>query len=170
MGSVTRTIDLEQEQREQVVAEARTWIRTPYHHMGRVKGAGADCYTLLLEVFQKIGLFSAADEAEFYPSDWYLHAREDHYKFRILRHAREMVEHFCSPTELRAPGDIVLLRPPTTATRRNTIDIHGGIITAWPRVVHAYPPCVNEVDATTHHSFAAGSLTFFSPWGKRVQD
>jgi len=25
-------------QRDEVVAEAETWLRTPYHHMGRVKG------------------------------------------------------------------------------------------------------------------------------------
>jgi hypothetical protein len=170
MGPATRasSLEIESDQRERVVAEARTWIRTPYHHMGRVKGAGADCYTFLLEVFQKIGLFSEQDERDFYPSDWFLHARQDHYKLRILRHAREMVEHFCEPTEIRAPGNIVLLRPPTTATRRSTIDVHGGVITSWPAVVHAYPPCVNEVNALTHPAFAAGSLSFFSPWGKHV--
>jgi hypothetical protein len=167
MGSIARASGLETDQRARAVAEARSWIRTPYHHMGRIKGAGADCYTLLLEVFQTLGLFTAADEQEFYPRDWFLHAREDHYKLRILRHARQMVEHFCAPTEIRAPGNIVLLRPPETATRRHTIDIHGGIISAWPKVIHAFPPRVNEVDATTHHSFAAGSLEFFSPWGKR---
>src|SRR5437660_5143962 len=39
-----------------VVAEAETWLRTPYHHMARVKGAGADCLTLLAEVYEKAGV------------------------------------------------------------------------------------------------------------------
>jgi len=26
-----------------VTEEARVWLGTPYHHMGRVKGAGTDC-------------------------------------------------------------------------------------------------------------------------------
>ncbi len=160
------TRDIEQLQRHEVVAEALTWLRTPYHHMGRVKLAGCDCYTLLLEVFQKVGLFSEQDEQGFYPRDWFLHARADHYKFRILRHAHEMVEHFCVSTEMKAPGNVVLLRPPTTSTRKDSIDIHGGIISSWPKVIHAYPPCVMEVDARYHHAFAAGTLQFFSPWGK----
>lgn len=149
----------ELEQRAAVVREARTWVRTPYHSMGRIKGAGVDCYTLLAEVFSKAGLFTA--EEEFYPRDWFLHAREDEYKIRILRHAREMVERFCSPTEMTSPGNIVLVR---IRRRIGDIDAHGGIITAWPRVVHSYPPLVNEVDARYHPAFAGGRLEFYSPW------
>jgi hypothetical protein len=146
--------------RSAAVAEARSWLRTPYHTMGRVKGAGCDCYTLLLEVFGKLGLFSDKDEEVFYPRDWFLHARNDHYKVRILRHAREMVEHFCSPTEMTAAGNIVLVN---VGKNRGSIDVHGGIITAWPKVVHAYPPCVNEVNALEHPAFKAGKLEFYSP-------
>lgn len=29
--------------REKILAEARTWLGTPFHHQGRVKGVGADC-------------------------------------------------------------------------------------------------------------------------------
>lgn len=35
----------------QAVAEAITWLGTPYHHQGRVKGVGVDCGTLLCEVY-----------------------------------------------------------------------------------------------------------------------
>lgn len=156
-------IQNESEQRAAVVAEARTWLRTPYHSMGRVKGAGCDCYTLLLEVFGKVGLFTAKDEDEFYPRDWFLHAQEDHYKFRILRHARELVEHFCSSTEMTSPGNIILLR---VTGKKGSIDMHGGIITAWPKVIQAYNPCVMEVDARYHPAFVGGKLEFYSPWQK----
>ncbi len=149
----------ETQQRTAVVAEARTWLRTPYHPMGRVKGAGVDCYTLLLEVFATLGLFTA--EEEFYPRDWFLHAREDHYKLRILRHATEMVERFCSPTEMVSAGNIVLVR---IQRKLGAIDAHGGIITAWPKVIHAYPPCVMEADALRHPAFVGGKLEFYSPW------
>lgn len=33
--------------RAEVVAEARTWLRTPYHHLGHRKGVGADCVGLV---------------------------------------------------------------------------------------------------------------------------
>lgn len=154
----------EKTERSQVVSEARTWIRTPYHHMGRVKGSGCDCYTLLLEVFRKIGLFTDDDEGAFYPRDWFLHAREDHYKFRIVRHAAEMVDRFCSQTEMTSPGNVVLVR---VAGKRGSLDVHGGIISQWPLVINAYPPCVMEVNALYHPAFAAGRLEFFSPWEQK---
>jgi hypothetical protein len=153
----------ENEQRAAVVAEARTWLRTPYHSMGRVRGAGVDCYTLLVEIFGKFGMFTHVEESEFYPRDWFLHAQANHYKARILRHAREMVETFSSKTEMTAPGNIVLVE---VQRRHGPIDVHGGIITVWPKVIHAYPPCVMEADARYHPAFAGGRLEFFSPWSK----
>lgn len=152
---------VEAQERAAVTREAREWIRTPYHHMGKIKGAGCDCYTFLLAVFGKVGRFTASDEAEFYPRDWWQAANLDHYKLRILRHAREMVEHFCTTTEITAPGNIVLVN---VTKKRGSLDVHGGIITTWPKVIHAYPPCVMEVDARYHPAFAAGRLEFFSPW------
>jgi len=158
--------EVETQQRAAVVAEARSWLRTPYHTMGRVKGAGCDCYTLLLEVFGKVGLFTDKDEDVFYPRDWFLHTRNDHYKVRILRHAREMVQHFCSPTEMRSPGNIVLLN---VATAHGSLDVHGGIISEWPKVIHSFPPCVMEADARYHPALAAGRLEFFSPWDRQKE-
>jgi cell wall-associated NlpC family hydrolase len=39
-----------------VIEEARQWLRTPYHHMGRVKGGGTDCLMLLVEVYRATGV------------------------------------------------------------------------------------------------------------------
>ena len=39
-----------------VVRVARTWLGTPYHHQGRVKGAGVDCAGLLGGVAKELGL------------------------------------------------------------------------------------------------------------------
>ena len=38
-------------QRAAVVAEARSWIGTPYHHAADVKGHGVDCAMLLIRVY-----------------------------------------------------------------------------------------------------------------------
>jgi hypothetical protein len=35
-----------------VVEEARGWLGTPYHHMGRVRGAGTDCLMMLAEIYE----------------------------------------------------------------------------------------------------------------------
>lgn len=39
----------------QIAAEARTWIGTPFHWQGRVKGVGCDCKGLVAGVAQELG-------------------------------------------------------------------------------------------------------------------
>jgi cell wall-associated NlpC family hydrolase len=41
-----------------IVAEARTWVGTPFKHQGRLKGIGADCGGLVLRVGQALGLLA----------------------------------------------------------------------------------------------------------------
>lgn len=45
---------------ERIATEARTWLGTPWHHEGRVRGAGVDCGMLVLEVFKAVGVLPAA--------------------------------------------------------------------------------------------------------------
>jgi NlpC/P60 family putative phage cell wall peptidase len=45
--------------RDLIIAEARTWIGTPFHHQGRVKGAGCDCIGLCIGVGKVLGLVRA---------------------------------------------------------------------------------------------------------------
>ncbi len=41
--------------REKIVAEARAWMGTPWHHQGRKKGVGCDCIGLVLGVLHHAG-------------------------------------------------------------------------------------------------------------------
>lgn len=41
---------------QSVVDEARTWINTPYLHLGREKGVGADCICIPVEVSKHLDL------------------------------------------------------------------------------------------------------------------
>jgi cell wall-associated NlpC family hydrolase len=77
-------IDIDAE-RAAVVAEARAWLRTPYHHMGRVKGAGVDCATLLAEIYARAGVVPAV-AIPFYPPDWHLHRDAERYLGFVLEH------------------------------------------------------------------------------------
>ena len=61
-----------------VIKEALTWMGTPYHHHGRVKGAGVDCATFLLEVFESVNLIPHIDPGTYAP-DWHLHRSEEKY-------------------------------------------------------------------------------------------
>src|SRR5438874_8983310 len=76
-------------QRELVCAIARQWIGTPYHHMGRVKGAGVDCAMFPLEVYRKAGLVDDI-EVPFYPQDWMLHRSDETYLGIVQQHASEI--------------------------------------------------------------------------------
>lgn len=130
--------DIEAERRA-VVDEARSWLRTPYHHMGRVKGAGVDCATLLAEVYARAGVLPSFD-LPFYPPDWHLHRDTERYLDVVLAHAVEFFsasddgcvqEPGVSRAALPKPGDVALWRFGRCFS-------HGAIVVDWPMIIHAY--------------------------------
>lgn len=46
-----------------VIAAARGWLDTPFHHQGRLKGVGVDCIGLVVGVARELGV-GIYDEAE----------------------------------------------------------------------------------------------------------
>ncbi len=42
--------------KEMVVAEARSWLGTPFHHQGRLKGIGGDCIGLVIGVANALNI------------------------------------------------------------------------------------------------------------------
>lgn len=40
-----------------IVRQARTWLGTPYHHQGRLKGVGVDCVGIIIGVGKELGIF-----------------------------------------------------------------------------------------------------------------
>lgn len=63
--------------RELVIAEAKTWIGTPYQHRGRVKGVGVDCGGLLYQVYSPF--IHMRPFPKNYPPDWALHRESEIY-------------------------------------------------------------------------------------------
>lgn len=114
----------EREQRQAVVAEALTWLRTPYHHQGSVKGAGVDCGMFLIEVFHACGHIPHIDPRP-YPHDWHLHQAEEQYLGWVRQHAK--------PVTNREPmaGDIILYKFGKCIS-------HGAIVVDYPQVIHSY--------------------------------
>jgi cell wall-associated NlpC family hydrolase len=109
--------------RQCVVAEAETWLRTPYHHMGRIKGGGTDCLMLLAEVYEAAGVIGHVD-VPFYPPDWNLHRDAERYLHGLMRYAREIAR---PPRE----GDVAVFK-------FGRCFAHGAIVIAWPRLIHAW--------------------------------
>lgn len=108
--------------RAAVVAEAKTWIGTPFHHAARVKGAGVDCLMLLAEVYERAGVTATRINPPFYVPDWHLHRDAERYLEGLLRYA--------CPIDVPASGDIALFRFGRTYS-------HGAIVTEWPQLIHA---------------------------------
>jgi cell wall-associated NlpC family hydrolase len=143
-------------QRAAVVAEARTWIRTPYHNCADVKGAGVDCGMLLVRVFVDTGLIPAFDPRP-YPMDWHLHRNDERYLGFVFDRGCEIA----APQ----PGDVMVFRYGRSYA-------HGGIITkAEPlTIVHAFHPAGMVIEEEVKHNGAlsapARAPRFFSHWAK----
>lgn len=149
--------------RAALVAIARSWIGTPYRRRAMVKGAGADCATLLLGALRESGLVSLADASDelrrVFADDWFLHARDEEYKLRVLRHAEQLCECVAYRSSNFDSGNILLIK--TAGSRRYN---HAGMVTAWPRVVHAIAPCVEECDASRHPMWINKTVAVFDPF------
>jgi len=145
-------------QRTVVVAEARSWIGTPYHNCADIKGAGVDCGMLLVRVFVDTGL-CAPFEPRPYPADWHLHRSEERYLGFVFDRAGEVME--------PRAGDLMVLRFGRCYS-------HGGIVTsAKPlMIVHAYVSArkvvEEEVDRNGPLSDPARKPRFFSFWARHA--
>ena len=141
-------------ERAAVVAAARSWIGTPYHHAADVKGAGCDCAMLLVRVYCDLGLVEPFDPRP-YPRDWMLHRDDERYLSFLLARAREIVE--------PSAGDVIVFRYGRCFS-------HGGIVTrARPlTIVHAFAPAraviEEDVERNAELSDRLATVRFASLW------
>lgn len=75
--------------RQQIVTEALSWLNTPYHHEGDVKGAGVDCAMLPVRVYCDTGKLPHFDPRP-YSQQWHLHRSEEKYLAWIKTYAVEI--------------------------------------------------------------------------------
>lgn len=108
--------------RQQVVAEALSWLGTPYHHRGAIKGVGVDCAQILVEVYSSVGLIERIDVGN-YPKDWHLHRDEERYINWMKQHARKV--------DKPQAGDIALFKFGRTTS-------HSAIVIDDHTLLHAY--------------------------------
>jgi NlpC/P60 family putative phage cell wall peptidase len=120
--------------RQAVVAEARSWIGTPYQHQGEMKGVGVDCGGLIRGVSVALGLIPANYKA-FLPVSLMGYARRpDGYL------GRDLCDLYWNRIELDAlvPGDLVLF-----SYGNSGVPHHIGVIGDYPgglSVIHALGP------------------------------
>lgn len=140
-----------EEGRRRVVAEAESWLGTPFHHEARVKGAGVDCLMLLAEVYERAGIVERVKPPH-YPPDWHYHRDVERYVEGLLRYVRPI-------NEPPSPGDIALFRYGRTFS-------HGVIVVEWPRIIHAYWNVGVVWGDATLNPLKDREVRFFTPFGE----
>ena len=104
--------------RAAIVAEARAWIGTPYHHQASRKGAGCDCFGLVRGVWR--ALYGPEPEAvPAYSRDWGSVTGKEALIETARRHLVEIAP------RVIAPGDVVVFR-----IRGGKVAKHAGIVSA----------------------------------------
>ncbi|RVU17508.1 DUF6950 family protein [Methylobacterium oryzihabitans] len=112
--------------RARIVAEARSWLGTPYHHQASLRGVGCDCLGLLRGVYT--ALYGAEPEAPPpYSPSW----AEDHGQETLRDAARRHLAEI-DPDAAEA-GDVVLFR-----WRAGLPAKHCALLTGPRRMIHAY--------------------------------
>lgn len=135
------------ELRAAIVAEAMTWVGTPYRWCADIKGVGVDCLMILVRVYQSVGLVPADYDPRPYNPRWHLHRGEELYLEGVARFAHQV--------ERAQLGDIEFYRFGLAAS-------HAGIVVSEDLMVHSNAEHRNtelfERRSVTHRFDSAWSL------------
>lgn len=127
---------------QEIVAEARTWLGTPYRHQASLKGVGCDCLGLVCGVWRGL-IGDEPERAPPYASDWAEAASGEPLAEAAARHLITL-----DLNAFRA-GDVLLFR-----WRASLPAKHAAIVTATDLMVHA-------------HDGAAVAEVALAPWWRR---
>jgi NlpC/P60 family putative phage cell wall peptidase len=128
--------------RQDIVAEARSWIGTPYRHQASLKGVGCDCLGLVRGIWRAV-IGQEPERAPAYTPDWAEASGSEALAAAAARHL------IAVPLDQFAPGDVLLFR-----WRTNLPAKHASIVTAKDLMVHA-------------HDGAAVAEVAIAPWWRR---
>jgi NlpC/P60 family putative phage cell wall peptidase len=111
--------------RERIVAVARSWRGTPYHHQASAKGVGTDCLGLIRGVWTEL-YGTAPEEPPGYSADWAEASGRETLLDAAQRHLVPIAY------EQLAPGDVLVFRYRVSNPAK-----HVAILTDPRRMLHA---------------------------------
>ena len=130
--------------RERIVAAARTWLGTPYHHQASLRGVGCDCLGLVRGVWRDL-YGSEPEPTPPYSLYW---AQQGAGETLALAAGRHLVP---IGLEDARPGDVLLFR-----WRVHLPAAHCAILTEPGRILHA------------HDGVAVGEVAFTGWWRRHL--
>ena len=113
--------------REDIVAHARAWLGTPYHHQASLRGVGTDCLGLVRGVWRELH-GADAEAVPAYSRDWAEATGVETMLAAARRHMIEQPAH-----DALSAGDVVIFR-----YRRGSVAKHAAIVTSSVTFIHAF--------------------------------
>jgi NlpC/P60 family putative phage cell wall peptidase len=112
--------------RAHIIALARDWLGTPYHHQASLKGVGCDCIGLVRGIYRELYGRDAPEALPAYTRDW---AEAQGRETLIEAARRHLVE---IPRFEARPGDVLVFR-----WRRGSLAKHCAILSKPTAIIHA---------------------------------
>ncbi len=136
--------------RAEIVAEARSWIGTPYRHQASLKGAGCDCLGLIRGVYR---VFCGPEKEPItpYSPNWGEETGQETLRDAARRHLVEIDAAPFRDGEPLREGDVILIRVRDRGPAK-----HAAIASGPDTIVHAYD----------RHAVAENSLP--AAWRRRI--
>ena len=136
--------------RADIVAEARSWIGTPYRHQASLKGAGADCLGLIRGIYR---VFCGPEKEPVtpYSPNWAEETRQETLRDAARRHLVEIDAAPFRDGEPLRDGDVILIRVRDRGPAK-----HAAIASGPDTIVHAYD----------RHAVAENALP--AAWRRRI--
>lgn len=108
-----------------IVALARGWLGTPYHHQAALKGVGCDCLGLIRGVWAEY-YGQEPERPPAYSADW---GEANSTETLLSAAGRHLI---AIPIAHAAPGDVLVFR-----MRAGAIAKHAGIVSSPTTMIHA---------------------------------
>jgi len=143
----------ENEFRAAIAAEAMSWVNTPYHSCGAVKGVGVNCAQFLFCVAKNAQVLSADSPLpRWFTPQLATNSKEERLVDYVTSYgAREVPE-----AEVKT-GDIVLYKS-------GLAHGHAAIILDWPRIIHVLPIHGCQMGSVGEGKLGKYSRRYFSLW------
>ncbi len=139
--------------RSAIAEEAKTWIGTPYHSNGTLKGVGVNCAEFLFGVAKNAGVIPAdAPLPRWYTPQLATNSKEE----RLIAYVTSYGATEISVAAIKT-GDIVLYKS-------GQAHVHAAIVLDWPHIIHVLPIHGCQMGSVDEGRLGALNRRYFTLW------